>query len=181
MPPFSVEFCELSQTIWYHEISRAMGSSISNPTIRQNRMLGKDFELNHIASLHLDDDAVRSLSWKDVSIVIKDRRTRVGSSWICLRMRFSSYSSHSILPTFVIVLDVLAFANDVWLCVDGFFRYINHRACLFRQVMITQFKDTTYTCEAVGDFYSCRYSSDLQGEGKERGDGIAGHVQHCNE
>lgn len=90
----------------------------------------------------------------------------------------------SIFDIFVVALAVTAFANGLWMCVDGFlvpmnilnvfwkyvFHYIDYQAYVFQGMMVNEFKDRTYRCAEVSDGkYQCNYPSDLNSEGKIRG------------
>ncbi|KAJ3498745.1 hypothetical protein NLG97_g885 [Lecanicillium saksenae] len=90
----------------------------------------------------------------------------------------------SIFDIFVVALAVTAFANGLWMCVDGFlvpmsilnvfwkyvFHYIDYQAYVFQGMMVNEFKDRNYRCAqtATGQ-YQCQYPSDLNAEGKIRG------------
>ena len=92
-----------------------------------------------------------------------------------------------IFPVFVVALAVTAFANGLWMAVDGFlvpmtilnvfwkyvFHYIDYQAYVFQGMMVNEFKDRTYDC-AVGEGGQpqCMYPSDLNEEGKIRGTDI---------
>lgn len=93
----------------------------------------------------------------------------------------------SVMPIFVVALAVVAFANGMWMCVDGFlvplgtlnpfwkyvFHYIDYQAYVFQGLMVNQFKHTVYTCEEMErGGYSCMYPSDLEEEGKIRGTAV---------
>lgn len=87
----------------------------------------------------------------------------------------------SIFPVFVVALAVTAFANGLWMCVDGFlvpmdilnpfwkyvFHYIDYQAYVFQGMMVNEFKHRVYSCarNADGSFY-CNYQSPLNSEGK---------------
>ncbi|KAJ6782147.1 hypothetical protein PWT90_07439 [Aphanocladium album] len=90
----------------------------------------------------------------------------------------------SIFDIFVVALAVTAFANGLWMCVDGFlvpmsilnvfwkyvFHYIDYQAYVFQGMMVNEFKDREYRCaEASPGQYQCQYPSDLNAEGKIRG------------
>ncbi|OCK75191.1 putative ATP-binding cassette transporter [Lepidopterella palustris CBS 459.81] len=86
----------------------------------------------------------------------------------------------AIFPVFVVSLAVTAFANGLWMCVDGFlvpmnilnpfwkyvFHYIDYQSYVFQGMMVNQFKASTYTCDSTGSGYHCSYPSDLNSEGK---------------
>ena len=93
----------------------------------------------------------------------------------------------SIFPVFVVALAVTAFANGLWMCVDGFlvpmgtlnvfwkyvFHYIDYQSYVFQGMMVNEFKDRIYTC--AGDAtsgYHCMYESDLAIVGQIRGTAV---------
>lgn len=90
----------------------------------------------------------------------------------------------SIFDVFVVALAITAFANGLWMCVDGFlvpmnilnvfwkyvFHYIDYQAYVFQGMMVNQFQHGEYGCdEGSGGQYQCSYPSDLNSEGKFRG------------
>ncbi|KAJ6134776.1 hypothetical protein N7523_001098, partial [Penicillium sp. IBT 18751x] len=89
----------------------------------------------------------------------------------------------SIFNVFVVALAITAFANGLWMCVDGFlvpttilnvfwkyvFHYIDYQAYVFQGMMVNEFKDRTYDCDKAGNGYQCSYPSDLNSVGKIRG------------
>lgn len=90
----------------------------------------------------------------------------------------------SIFDVFVIALAVTAFANGLWMCVDGFlvpmsilngfwkylFHYIDYQAYVFQGMMVNEFQHRQYHCnEMGGGQYQCSYPSDLNAEGRFRG------------
>ncbi|KAK5425418.1 hypothetical protein LTR34_011123 [Exophiala xenobiotica] len=93
----------------------------------------------------------------------------------------------SLLPVFVVALAITAFANGLWMCVDGFlvpmnilnpfwkyvFHYIDYQAYVFQGMMVNEFKHRTYSCEQNpdGTFY-CSYKSSLNSEGKIEGTAV---------
>lgn len=92
----------------------------------------------------------------------------------------------SLFPVFVISLAVTAFANGLWMCVDGFlvpmnilnpfwkytFHYIDYQSYVFQGMMVNEFKDRTYDCGRAGDGYQCSYASDLNAQGKIAGPAV---------
>lgn len=90
----------------------------------------------------------------------------------------------SIFDVFVISLAVTAFANGLWMCVDGFlvpmgtlnafwkyvFHYIDYQAYVFQGMMVNELKDRVYECAktAAGE-YQCSYPSSLNAVGKIAG------------
>jgi ABC-type multidrug transport system permease subunit len=93
----------------------------------------------------------------------------------------------SIFNVFVVALAVTAFANGLWMCVDGFlvpmdilnvfwkyvFHYIDYQAYVFQGMMVNEMQDREYRCvEMTGSGetqYQCNYASDLNAEGRFRG------------
>lgn len=93
----------------------------------------------------------------------------------------------SIFNVFVVALAVTAFANGLWMCVDGFlvpmnilnvfwkyvFHYIDYQAYVFQGMMVNELQHREYKCAemttAEGTQYQCSYPSDLNSEGKFRG------------
>lgn len=87
----------------------------------------------------------------------------------------------SIFPVFVVALAVTAFANGLWMCIDGLlvpmnilkpfwkyvFHYIDYQAYVFQGMMVNEFKHRGYSCSrnADGSFY-CNYQSPSNSEGK---------------
>ncbi|EXJ64305.1 hypothetical protein A1O7_00641 [Cladophialophora yegresii CBS 114405] len=94
----------------------------------------------------------------------------------------------SIFPLFVVALAVTAFANGLWMCVNGFlvpmgtlnpfwkyvFHYIDYQAYVFQGMMVNQFRSTIWECDKSSDTdeYQCMYPSDLQSQGKIRGTAV---------
>jgi ABC-type multidrug transport system permease subunit len=92
----------------------------------------------------------------------------------------------SIFPIFVVALAVTAFANGLWMCVDGFlvpltilnpfwkyvFHYIDYQAYVFQGMMVNQFRKGVYKCDRVGSSFSCQYPSPLNVEGKIDGGAV---------
>jgi ATP-binding cassette, subfamily G (WHITE), member 2 len=93
----------------------------------------------------------------------------------------------SIFPVFVVALAVAAFANGLWMCVDGFlvpmttlnvfwkyvFHYIDYQALVFQGMLVNQFKDQVFDCAGTAETgYQCMYQSDLASVGKIRGTAI---------
>lgn len=85
----------------------------------------------------------------------------------------------SLIPIFVVALATTAFANGLWMCVNGFmvqpqtlnvfwryaFHYIDYQAYVFRGMMVNEFGKRNYACEAVQDGVTqcrCAYASKLQ-------------------
>jgi ABC-type multidrug transport system permease subunit len=93
----------------------------------------------------------------------------------------------SIIPVFVVAIAIAAFANGLWMCVDGFlvpmtilnpfwkyvFHYIDYQAYVFQGMMVNELQDRIYDCDgdAVSG-YHCMYPSDLASQGKIRGTAI---------
>ncbi|MBE3050448.1 ABC transporter permease, partial [Candidatus Bathyarchaeota archaeon] len=79
----------------------------------------------------------------------------------------------SIFPVFVVALAVTAFANGLWMAVDGFlvpmtvlnvfwkyvFHYIDYQAYVFQGMMVNEFKGRTYDCGVgAGGEPQCMYA-----------------------
>ncbi|CAG9947096.1 unnamed protein product [Clonostachys rosea f. rosea IK726] len=90
----------------------------------------------------------------------------------------------SVAPIFVVALAVTAFANGLWMVVDGFlvpmtilnpfwkyvFHYIDYQAYVFQGMMVNEFKGRDYACARASDGqYQCMYPSDMNSEGMIRG------------
>jgi hypothetical protein len=89
----------------------------------------------------------------------------------------------SIFPIFVVALALTAFANGLWMCVDGFmvsptilnvfykyvFSYIDYQSYVFKGMMVNQFAESTYTC---GSKCECMYVTPLISECKIAGQGV---------
>ncbi|EPE25597.1 P-loop containing nucleoside triphosphate hydrolase [Glarea lozoyensis ATCC 20868] len=89
----------------------------------------------------------------------------------------------SIFPIFVVALALTAFANGLWMCVDGFmvtpailnvfykyvFSYIDYQSYVFKGMMVNQFAESTYTC---GSKCECMYVTPLAAECKIAGQGV---------
>ncbi|KAL6837345.1 P-loop containing nucleoside triphosphate hydrolase protein [Trichoderma camerunense] len=90
----------------------------------------------------------------------------------------------SVFNIFVVALAITAFANGLWMCVDGFlvpmnilnpfwkyaFHYIDYQAYVFQGMMVNEFQYRQYDCaEPSPGQYQCAYSSDLNSEGEFRG------------
>jgi hypothetical protein len=71
----------------------------------------------------------------------------------------------SLIPIFVVALAATAFANGLWMCVNGFmvqpetlnvfwryvFHYIDYQAYVFRGMMVNEFGGRSYSCEKLQD------------------------------
>lgn len=83
----------------------------------------------------------------------------------------------SLIPIFVVALAATAFANGLWMCVNGFmvppetlnvfwryvFHYIDYQAYVFRGMMINEFGKRNYACERLVDgTCQCMFPSALQ-------------------
>jgi ABC-type multidrug transport system permease subunit len=93
----------------------------------------------------------------------------------------------SIFPSFVISLAVVAFANGLWMSVDGFmvqptilnpfykyvFHYWDYQKYVFENMMINEFAHRTYECAPGGEGGCfCMFASELAGECKIAGQGV---------
>lgn len=97
----------------------------------------------------------------------------------------------SIFPIFVVALAITAFANGLWMCVDGFlvpltilnpfwkyvFHYIDYQAYVFQGMMVNQFAHGVYECDQVASGYSCQYPSPLNAVGKIDGSAVLKSLQ----
>jgi ABC-type multidrug transport system permease subunit len=86
----------------------------------------------------------------------------------------------NIFPIFVVSLAITAFANGLWMCLDGFFvpmsilnpfwkyvfHYIDYQAYVFQGLMVNEFKARVFDCDKTADGYQCMYSSALEAQGK---------------
>ncbi|KAH7074680.1 ATP-binding cassette transporter-like protein [Paraphoma chrysanthemicola] len=85
----------------------------------------------------------------------------------------------SAIPIFVVALAATAFANGLWMCVNGFmvqpatlnvfwryvFHYIDYQAYVFRGMMVNEFGKRTYECERLADGGCyCMFPSILENE-----------------
>jgi ABC-2 type transporter len=94
----------------------------------------------------------------------------------------------AIFPVFVVALAVTAFANGLWMCVDGFlvpmnilnsfwkyvFHYADYQAYVFQGMMVNEFKSRIFKCNKLGDRYQCNYPSDLNAQGLIDGKSVLG-------
>ncbi|OAL30113.1 hypothetical protein AYO20_08916 [Fonsecaea nubica] len=108
----------------------------------------------------------------------------------------------SLFPIFVVALAITAFANGLWMCVDGFmvpmgklnpfwkyvFHYIDYQAYVFQGMMANQFRSTVWDCARIvpspdsssgsvsntstDSTFQCMYPSDLSSSGKIRGTAV---------
>ncbi|KAL7907585.1 P-loop containing nucleoside triphosphate hydrolase protein [Trichoderma velutinum] len=93
----------------------------------------------------------------------------------------------SIFNIFVVALAATAFANGLWMCVNGFlvpmsilnpfwkyvFHYIDYQAYVFQGMMVNEFGHRDYQCDEISrGEYQCNYPSDLNSFGKIRGTDI---------
>ena len=90
------------------------------------------------------------------------------------------------MPIFVIALATTAFANGLWMSVNGFmvppgtlnvfwryvFHYIDYQAYVFQGMMVNEFSKRTYECERVGDSCNCMYITNLADQCKIDGKGV---------
>lgn len=95
----------------------------------------------------------------------------------------------NLVPIFVVALAAVAFANGLWMSVNGFmvpprtlnvfyryiFHYIDYQAYVFQGMMVNEFKDRTYDCEKLdGGGCNCMYVSELQDQCKIDGKAVLG-------
>ncbi|ELQ42019.1 ATP-binding cassette sub-family G member 2 [Pyricularia oryzae Y34] len=102
----------------------------------------------------------------------------------------------SLFPSFVISLALVAFANGLWMSVNGFmvqptilnvfykyvFHYWDYQKYVFEGMMINEFADRSYGC---GDSCQCMYVTELADQCKIAGEGVlrqygysTGHTGH---
>jgi len=93
----------------------------------------------------------------------------------------------SLFPSFVISLALVAFANGLWMSVDGFmvqptvlnvfykyvFHYWDYQKYVFQNMMVNEFAYRTYECarDAAGGCF-CMFPSELAAECKIAGQGV---------
>jgi hypothetical protein len=95
----------------------------------------------------------------------------------------------SLIPIFVVALAATAFANGLWMCVNGFmvqpetlnvfwryvFHYIDYQAYVFRGMMVNEFGERNYSCETLADGgCQCMYPSALQDQCLIEGKAVLG-------
>ncbi|KAK3322407.1 P-loop containing nucleoside triphosphate hydrolase protein [Apodospora peruviana] len=96
----------------------------------------------------------------------------------------------SLFPSFVISLALVAFANGLWMSVDGFmvqptilnvfykyvFHYWDYQKYVFENMMINEFSDRVYACAKTGDGgpgdCQCMWQTDLADQCLIRGQGV---------
>jgi ABC-type multidrug transport system permease subunit len=93
----------------------------------------------------------------------------------------------SLFPSFVISLALVAFANGLWMSVDGFmvqpttlnvfykyvFHYWDYQKYVFQNMMVNEFAYRTYECARDGDGGCfCMFPSELAAECKIAGQGV---------
>ncbi|CAK7199503.1 hypothetical protein SEUCBS139899_002183 [Sporothrix eucalyptigena] len=85
----------------------------------------------------------------------------------------------SIFPVFVVALAIAAFANGLWMAVDGFlvpmnilnvfwkyvFHYIDYQAYVFQGMMVNEFGHRDFSCATAGDGFQCMYAGAKNAEG----------------
>ncbi|KAK0622985.1 P-loop containing nucleoside triphosphate hydrolase protein [Immersiella caudata] len=92
----------------------------------------------------------------------------------------------SLFPSFVISLALVAFANGLWMSVDGFmvqpgilnvfykyvFHYWDYQKYVFENMMINEFAERTYSCASVGDGCQCMWQTELADQCLIAGQGV---------
>ncbi|KAK4650451.1 hypothetical protein QC762_707530 [Podospora pseudocomata] len=92
----------------------------------------------------------------------------------------------SLFPSFVISLALVAFANGLWMSVDGFmvppgtlnvfwkyvFHYWDYQKYVFENMMINEFSERVYTCAETADGCQCMWQTDLADQCLIRGKGV---------
>ncbi|KAI7774246.1 hypothetical protein LA080_009046 [Diaporthe eres] len=89
----------------------------------------------------------------------------------------------SLAPNFVVALALVAFANGLWMCVNGFmvqptilnvfykyvFSYWDYQKYVFEGMMVNEFSGRSYGC---GDGCRCMYETELAAECRVDGQGV---------
>lgn len=89
----------------------------------------------------------------------------------------------SLAPNFVVALALVAFANGLWMCVNGFmvqptilnvfykyvFSYWDYQKYVFEGMMVNEFSGRSYGC---GDGCRCMYETELAAECRIDGQGV---------
>ncbi|KAK4175032.1 P-loop containing nucleoside triphosphate hydrolase protein [Triangularia setosa] len=92
----------------------------------------------------------------------------------------------SLFPSFVISLALVAFANGLWMSVDGFmvppgtlnvfwkyvFHYWDYQKYVFENMMINEFSERVYSCAETADGCHCMWQTDLADQCLIRGQGV---------
>ncbi|KAK4192039.1 ABC transporter G family member 15 [Podospora australis] len=92
----------------------------------------------------------------------------------------------SIFPSFVISLALVAFANGLWMSVDGFmvpptslnvfwkyvFHYWDYQKYVFENMMINEFSERVYACATTESGCQCMWQTDLADQCLIRGQGV---------
>ncbi|KAK4204393.1 P-loop containing nucleoside triphosphate hydrolase protein [Triangularia verruculosa] len=92
----------------------------------------------------------------------------------------------SLFPSFVISLALVAFANGLWMSVDGFmvppgtlnvfwkyvFHYWDYQKYVFENMMINEFSERVYACAETADGCHCMWQTDLADQCLIRGQGV---------
>jgi len=98
----------------------------------------------------------------------------------------------SLIPIFVVALAATAFANGLWMCVNGFmvqpktlnvfwryvFHYIDYQAYVFRGMMVNEFGSRNYRC---GEGCQCMYPSALQEQCMIEGKAVLAQYEYNTE
>lgn len=89
----------------------------------------------------------------------------------------------SLFPNFVVALALVAFANGLWMCVNGFmvpprllnvfyryvFSYWDYQKYVFEGMMVNEFRGRTYGC---GGACQCMYQTELADQCRISGQGV---------
>lgn len=89
----------------------------------------------------------------------------------------------SVAPNFVVALALVAFANGLWMCVNGFmvqpkilnvfykyvFSYWDYQKYVFEGMMVNEFNGRNYDC---GEGCQCMYQTNLASQCLVAGDGV---------
>jgi hypothetical protein len=92
----------------------------------------------------------------------------------------------SLFPSFVISLALIAFANGLWMSVNGFmvpptvlnvfykygFHYWDYQKYVFENMMVNEFSERVYSCGVTDDGCRCMWQTDLADQCLIRGQGV---------
>jgi energy-coupling factor transporter transmembrane protein EcfT len=92
----------------------------------------------------------------------------------------------SIVPSFVISLALIAFANGLWMSVNGFmvpptvlnvfYKYVFHfwdyQKYVFENMMVNEFSERVYSCATTPTGCQCMWQTDLADQCLIRGQGV---------
>ncbi|ORY00162.1 ATP-binding cassette transporter-like protein [Clohesyomyces aquaticus] len=132
-----------------------------------------------------------SLLFSVIAYWLGNFRPEAGAFWVWVMWLFLDLLAaeslvvllSSLIPIFVVALAATAFANGLWMSVNGFmvqpetlnvfwryvFHYIDYQAYVFRGMMVNEFGKRTYEC---GTGCHCMYKSVLESECKIDGKAV---------